>query len=292
MFEGFTRADVATSGARIRVRYGGSGPPLLLLHGNPLTHLSWHHIAPRLAERFTVVAPDLRGYGDSSKPPGGSDHAAYSFRALARDQIELMRELGFARFFAAGHDRGARVVHRLALDHPAAVRKAAVLDIVPAHYLFTHPTHEWAVAAYHWFLMMQPFDLPERLIGAAPEYYLRRHLGRGAAGTSFFAPEALAEYLRCFTPETIHAICEDYRATAGVDFALDAADVAAGKKVGCELLVLWGARGTVGKLFDPPAIWRAYADLVSATALPCGHYLAEEAPQATCAELGTFFARA
>lgn len=292
MLEGFTRTEIATSGARIVTTHGGSGPPLLLLHGNPFTHVHWHHIAPRLARNFTVVCADLRGYGDSSKPPGGDDHSAYSFRAMALDQVEVMAALGFDQFGVAGHDRGARVVHRMCLDHPAKITQAAILDIIPQHHLFNNLAAEWVTAYYHWFFMVQPYDLPERLMGADPEYVIRRKLSKTAQGTSFFAPGALAEYIRCFkNPETIHAMCEDYRATATVDFAMDNVDFAAGRKVTTPLLLLWGANGSVGRHFKPLEIWQHYAsDIRGAEALPCDHYLAEEAPNETYRALDSFFA--
>ncbi len=260
MFENFTRREIQTSGARIVTVYGGNGPPLLLMHGNPFTHASWHKFAPRLAQDFTVVCTDLRGYGDSEKPPGGADHSGYSFRAMAQDQVEVMAALGFARFMAAGHDRGARVLARMTLDHPEKVAKAAILDIVPQHYLFNHVTQKWATWSYHWFFMIQPFDLPERLMGADPDYFIRKKLAKTEQGLSFFGEEALAEYMRCFrNPATIHAMCEDYRATAGVDLAMDTADFAAGRRIETPLLLLWGATGAVGRLQKPAEVWKDYA---------------------------------
>jgi haloacetate dehalogenase len=291
MLEGFTRRDIRTSGAEIVTLTGGKGPPLLLLHGNPFTHLSWHAVAPVLARDFTVICPDLRGYGDSSKPEGGERHENYSFRAMAQDQIEVMQALGFERFAAAGHDRGARVLHRMCLDHPAAVERAAFLDILPQHHLLNNINLGFAVFSYHWFFMVQPYDFPERLMGADPEYFIRRKLAKTKAGLSFFKPEALAEYIRCIkNPATIHAMCEDYRATIGIDLETDTADVAAGRKVDCPVLLLWGATGGVGRHHKPAEIWQRYAsDIRRATALPCGHYLSEEAPAETTAELHGFF---
>jgi haloacetate dehalogenase len=292
MFENFTRREIQTSGARIVTVYGGNGPPLLLMHGNPFTHASWHKFAPKLAQDFTVVCTDLRGYGESEKPPGGADHSGYSFRAMAQDQVEVMAALGFPRFMAAGHDRGARVLARMTLDHPDKVAKAAILDIVPQHYLFNHVTQKWATGSYHWFFMIQPFDLPERLMGADPDYFIRKKLAKTEQGLGFFGEEALAEYMRCFrNPATIHAMCEDYRATAGVDLAMDTVDFAAGRRIETPLLLLWGATGAVGRLQKPAEVWADYAvNIRGAEALPCGHYLSEEAPEETYRALHRFFA--
>jgi haloacetate dehalogenase len=294
MFEGFTRTEIKTSGARIVTVHGGNGPPLLLMHGNPFNHLSWHKVAPRLAEDFTVVATDLRGYGDSEKPPGGADHSGYSFRAMAQDQVEVMAALGFDRFFAAGHDRGARVLHRMCLDRPDKVLRAAILDIIPQHHLLNNVTRSWGTFSWHWFFNIQPYDLPERLMGADPDYFIKKKLAKSERGLSFFGTEALADYMRCFrNPETIHAICEDYRATFGVDLTMDEADFSAGRKIACPVLLLWGATGGVGRNHDSMAIWPRYAaDIRGGKALPCGHYLSEEAPEETLAELRAFFAAA
>ena len=291
LLDGFTRTEIRTSGARIVVAYGGSGPPVLLMHGNPFTHLSWHAVAPRLARNFTVVCPDLRGYGDSEKPPDGDNHANYSFRAMAQDQVEVMAALGFPRFMAAGHDRGARVLHRLCLDHPSAVTRAAFLDILPQHHLLNHVNRGFATFSWHWFFMIQPFDFPERLMGADPEYFIRKKLAKTPAGLSFFPEEALAEYIRCIkNPATIHAMCEDYRATATVDLDMDMEDFAAGRKVECPALVLWGATGGVGRHHKPMEVWPLYAsDIRRGAALPSGHYLTDERPEETAAELHAFF---
>jgi haloacetate dehalogenase len=296
VLEGFKRSEIKTGGARIVTVTGGSGPPLLLMHGNPFTHLSWLKVAPTLAREFTVVATDLRGYGDSEKPPGGDDHSGYSFRAMAQDQVEVMAALGFPRFFAAGHDRGARVLHRMCLDHPAKVTRAAVLDIVPQHYLYSHINKQWATFSWHWFFNIQPFDMPERMMGADSDWFIEKKLAKTKQGLSFFDKAALAEYKRCFrNPETIHAICEDYRAAAGIDLEHDEKDMAAGRKIECPVLLLWGATGGVGRNHNPgPAeIWKGYAsNIVGAKALPCGHYLSEEAPAETTAALREFFASA
>jgi haloacetate dehalogenase len=292
MLEGFTRSEVQTSGARIVTVTGGSGPPLLLMHGNPFTHLSWLKVAPVLAREFTVVATDLRGYGDSEKPPGGEDHAGYSFRAMAQDQIEVMQSLGFARFAAAGHDRGARVLHRMCLDHADIVTRAAILDIIPQHHLLNNVTRAWGTFSWHWFFNIQPYDLPERMMGADPDWFIQKKLAKTKQGLSFFDKAALAEYMRCFrNPATIHAICEDYRATFGVDLDMDTRDFEAGRKIECPVLLLWGASGGVGRNHKPAEVWSRYAaNIVAAKALPCGHYLSEEAPAETAAALRDFFA--
>ncbi len=292
MFEGFTRTEIKTSGARIVTVHGGNGPPVLLMHGNPFNHLSWNKIAPRLARDFTVVATDLRGYGDSEKPPGGADHAGYSFRAMAQDQVEVMAALGHDRFFAAGHDRGARVLHRMCLDHPEKIERAAILDIIPQHYLYNNVTRAWATFSWHWFFNIQPFDMPERMMGADPEWFIRKKLAKTESGLSFFNPDALADYIRCFRdPATIHAICEDYRAGAGIDLDMDEVDIKAGRKIEVPVLLLWGATGGVGRNHDSMTIWRRYAaDIRDGKALPCGHYLMEEAPDETYRELHAFFA--
>jgi haloacetate dehalogenase len=288
LFPGFTTHRVQASGAEIRCVVGGEGPPLLLLHGYPQTHSMWHKIALSLANEFTVVCADLRGYGDSSKPASDATHAAYSKRAMARDMVELMRDLGYAQFMLAGHDRGGRVSHRLTLDHPDTVLRVAVLDISPTRVMYGKTDQAFATAYYHWFFLIQPFDLPERLIGADPIYYLHRKLGSWGTGTAHFDPRAMAEYERCFRdPAAIHAMCEDYRAAASIDLEHDAAD--ADKRIACPLLVLWGEKGVVHRLFDPLADWRGAAIDVRGKALPCGHYLAEEVPEVTLAEFSAFF---
>ena len=294
MMDGFTRTEIRTSGAIIVTVHGGNGPPVLLMHGNPFTHLSWHKFAPRLAEEFTVVATDLRGYGDSSKPPGGKNHENYSFRAMAQDQVEVMAALGFKQFMAAGHDRGARVLHRMCLDHPDVVERAAILDIIPQHHLLNNMTKEWGRFSWHWLFNIQPEPLPEKMMGADPDWFIQKKLAKTPQGLDFFGKEALAEYMRGWrNPDTIHAVCEDYRATFGVDLDMDTEDFNAGKRITCPALILWGATGGVGRNHKPgPAeIWKNYAkDIRAAKALPCGHYLSEEAPEETYRELRAFFA--
>ena len=290
LLPGFAHQRLRTSGAQINVAVAGSGRPLLLLHGYPQTHVMWHRIAPALAEEFTVVCPDLRGYGDSSKPPTDAEHTPYSKRAMALDCVEVMRELGFSRFLLAGHDRGGRVAHRLCADHPDAVERVAVLDICPTRSMYKATDQAFATAYYHWFFLIQPYDLPERLIGGDPVFYLHWKLGGWGSSLDRYDPRAVAEYERCFRdPATVHAMCEDYRAAAAIDLVHDDADVAAGRKLECPLLVLWGAKGVVARLFDPIADWRAVANDVRGCALPCGHFLPEEAPMETLAELRAFF---
>ena len=287
LLPGFERRRFTTAGAEINAAVGGEGPPLLLLHGNPLTHVSWHQVAPALAERYTVVAPDLRGYGDSSKPEGGGDHSDYSFRAMAEDNFEVMRQLGFERFPVAGHDRGARVTHRLLLDHGARVDKAAVLDVAPTLDMYERTDRTFAEAYYHWFFLIQPFDLPERMIGADPDFYLDKKIGLWSKVGGCFTPEALAEYKRCFgDPATIHATCEDYRAAATIDLRHDRADRA--RKIEPPLLVLWGQQGVIERCYDVLELWSERAEEVSGRPLPCGHFLAEEAPAETLEALLAF----
>jgi haloacetate dehalogenase len=288
MFEGFAERRIRTTHAEIHLRLGGDGPPLLLLHGYPQTSAMWHRVAPALAGRFTVVAADLRGYGASSKPPSGPDHAAYSKRAMAADMVEVMAALGFPAFAVAGHDRGGRVGHRMALDHPAVVTRLAVLDIVPTHTMWQRMGKELALATYHWLFLAQPDGLPEKLIGADPAWWVREALRRWAGDLEAFAPEAVAEYLRCFSdPAAIHASCEDYRAGATVDDQLDAADLGR-RRIACPLLVLWGDRGIAREAEGPLAAWRPWADDVRGEGIRAGHFLPEEAPTETLAALDAF----
>jgi len=288
MFEGFEQGDLETSDAVIHYKKAGSGRPLLLLHGYPQTHAMWHQVAPELARDFSVVVSDLRGYGDSSKPASNETHFAYSKRAMALDQVELMASLGHDTFFVAGHDRGGRVAHRMALDHRDRVKKLAVLDILPTHKLFSNVTKDFATGYYHWFFLIQGDGLPEFMIGKDPEYYLNTCLSKWSADDAQFAPEAMDEYVRCFSnPETVHATCEDYRAGASIDLEHDEADMA--DKLGCPLLTLWGGKGLMDRQYDILDAWRERAVNVQGQALPGGHFLPEEVPAETTAALRSFF---
>lgn len=285
MFERFQRDEREVNGVRIAYRQGGSGPPLLLLHGYPQTHVIWHLIADRLAERFTVVAADLRGYGDSSKPEGGENHVAYSKREMALDQVELMRRLGFERFDILAHDRGARVSHRLAMDHPGAVRRLILLDIAPTLAMYSQTDETFARAYWHWFFLIRPAPLPERLLEADPELVLQTAVATRADHAHPFSEAAYAEYLRCLKlPGAAHAFCEDYRASAGIDLEHDREDRAAGRLIEAPLLVLWGERGVIQRCFEPLEEWRAVARDVQGKALPAGHYLPEEVPDEVLGE--------
>lgn len=290
MFERFDTRDVAVNGTVIRCRVGGSGPALLLLHGHPQSHVMWHRVAPALAETFTVVCADLRGYGDSARPGASPHHAAYSKRTMAQDMADLMTSLGHQQFRLAAHDRGARVAHRLLLDHPGRVQRAMLLDIAPTLAMYEQTTQAFAKAYWHWFFLIQPAPLPERLIDADPAAYIRDVMGRRHAGLAAFAPEALQEYLRCIAiPGTATAICEDYRASAGIDLEHDRADRAKGHQVTAPLRVLWGAEGAVGRCFPVLDLWREAATDVSGKALGCGHYIAEEQPAQLLEEMAEFF---
>ena len=290
MFEGFNQFVVPVQGARIAVRVAGHGRPLLLLHGHPQTQAMWHAVAPGLARRFRVVAMDLRGYGDSSRPPSDERHEPYSKRFMACDAVQVMTQLGHARFDVCAHDRGARVAHRLALDHAAQVRRLLLLDIAPTLAMYRQTHEAFARAYWHWFFLIQPAPLPERFIEADPVLYVREVMGRRHAGLAAFAPQALADYERCMTlPGSAHAVCEDYRASAGIDLEHDEADRLADRRLTMPLRVLWGAQGVVGRCFDVLALWREVALQASGRALDCGHYIAEERPAELLEEIHAFF---
>jgi haloacetate dehalogenase len=288
VIEGFREGAEDVGEATIAYEAAGSGPPLLLLHGYPQTRTCWHRVAPALAERFRVVAADLRGYGDSSTPPDGEGHEAYSKRAMARDMVRLMERLGHERFAVAGHDRGGRVAHRMARDHPERVARAALLDIVPTATLFATVDQAVATSYYHWFFLIQPDGLPETMIGHDPEWFLRETVRRWSGTATPVDETAIREYVRWFSrPEAIHATCEDYRAGASIDLEHDAED--AGRRVSCPLLALWGEEGRMGRIYDVLTTWRAVADDVRGRAMPGGHFVPEEAPRETVAELTAFF---
>jgi haloacetate dehalogenase len=289
MFENFADTTIETSGARIRVRHGGSGPPLLLLHGNPQTHVCWHKIANQLAEHYHVVATDLRGYGGSSAPQPDATCSNYSFRAMALDQIEVMRTLGYNRFHVAGHDRGGRTAHRMVQDHPQAVIRCAILDILPSRHVWHNASRSWAMKSWHWVFMPQTGGLPESMMAAVPpEQFLNTMMVRPPAGRDIFTPEAWAEYVRCFTPKMIMASCADYRACATVDLALDDADF--GRKTDVPLLILWGAESHTQAVFDNVLdVWRDYANHVEGGPVISGHFIPEQAPRDTLDHFLAFF---
>ncbi len=286
--DNFDKIQIKTSSAEINLLHGGSGSPLLLLHGYPQTHVIWHKVAPHLIHNFHLICPDLRGYGDSSKPSSRPDHYPYSKRAMAQDMVEMMASLGYSEFLVAGHDRGARVTHRMALDYPERVKKACVMDIAPTHHMFKNTDQHFATGYYHWFFLIQPDGLPEHMINADPAYYLREKLKRWSAPGAEFTDKAIAEYVRCFSkPESIHASCEDYRAAASIDLIHDEEDM--NKKIECPLLVLWGMKGFIHSIYDILGVWREHAKQVEGRGLDCGHFLPEEDPESVCDELLRFF---
>ena len=290
MFPNFTNHQLRVNGVEINTVIGGRGPPLLLLHGYPQSHLIWHRVVDELATRFTVVATDLRGYGASEKPVGLADHSNYSKREMAKDQVAVMRKLGFESFNLCGHDRGARVSHRLAVDYPEAVKRLMLLDISPTLAMYEQTTMEFARAYWWWFFLIQPTPFPEAMIAAAPETYLRKKIGWGHAGLSAFTPETYAAYMSYVSdPATMHAMCEDYRAAASIDLEHDRADREAGKKIACPVYAIWGEHGVVNRCFSPIADWQRVADDVRGRTLPCGHYIPEEAPEALLVEMLEFF---
>lgn len=289
-FDGFDLTNITTSEGDFRLRHGGSGPPLLLLHGNPQTHAMWHKVAPELGRRYTVIAPDLRGYGGSMKPPATADHAPYAKTRMARDMVELMEKLGHKRFQIVAHDRGARVAHRLAMDHPQAVKKLMLLDISPTLTMYEQTSMDFAKSYWWWFWLIQPAPFPESMVAGAPEIYLKKKIGWGHAGLTPFTDETYAAYLSYVSdPATMHAMCEDYRAAASVDLAHDRADRAAGRKIACPVNVIWGEFGVVNRCFKPLEDWRAVAGDVRGRTLPCGHYIPEEVPEKLLEEMMGFF---
>ncbi|WP_035858609.1 alpha/beta fold hydrolase [Cryptosporangium arvum] len=285
MSDGFVTERVDVGEVVVNVRHGGDGPPLLLLHGYPETHRMWDPVAGELAADFTVVTPDLRGYGDSSAPRTVADHTTYGKRAMGRDAVALMRHLGFDRFDVVGHDRGGRVSYRLALDHPDVVRRLSVLDIVPTAEVWARADARFALGYWHWPLLAQPEPIPETLIAADPDWFFF-DAQFGGALRSFAAIDDYARHVR--DPKVIHAVCEDYRAGATCDRAADEADRAAGRRIGCPVQVLWGSRGAVGAWYDPLAVWREWADDVTGEAIESGHFIPEENPSATLAALRRF----
>jgi haloacetate dehalogenase len=294
-FKGYKTEEVKTSSATIHTVYGGNrnGPPLLLLHGIPETHVLWRKVAPLLAPDYFLVMTDLRGYGDSSKPPGGGDHFAYSKRAMAQDQVEVMKHFGFDKFALVGHDRGGRAAHRLALDHPEVLTKLVILDIVPTYLLYQHITQEFATVFYHWFLMVQPPPFPETLVQNSAEYFLKCTLlwlgGNELTDPlpEWVGPAVFQEYLRTFRePATIHAICEDYRAAASIDLAHDAADLE--KKIQCPLLILWSKKGPFDRMYKVLQVWQERAVTAQGKAMPTGHFLPEQMPEELTQEIKAF----
>jgi haloacetate dehalogenase len=279
MFEGFIDADITVDGIQIRAVQHGKGPALLLLHGHPQTHAIWHKVAPELAKHFTIVAADLRGYGDSGKPQAISDHSNYSKRRMAQDMVELMHSRGFEKFAVIGHDRGGRVAARMALDHPDAVTKLITLDVAPTLAMYEQTSFDFARAYWHWFFLVRSAPFPETLLRADPDLYLKQTMGTRSAGLAPFTKQAYAEYLRCLSdPDTARGICEDYRASVTIDLEHDRASLAARQTIRCDFLALWGAHGAIEQCFDPITEWQAYAPQVHGNALPCGHYIPEEAP--------------
>ena len=290
MFENFNKRifnipDDGFGSASINACIGGDGPPLLLIHGNPLTHVSWHKVVPYLEEKFSLVCVDLRGYGDSIGPEdGGRDSINYSFRAMAMDLVKVMEELGHPNFFVAGHNRGARTAHRMALDYKTSVKKCALIDILPSHYIWNHTSADWADSSWHWLFMIQPYDMPERMMaGVPPEYFIEKKIAKPGKGLTPFSSEALKEYIRCFNWKTIRGSCEDYRACATSDLAMDTEDFENKNRINCPSLVIWGRDSHTGKVYgDVLKVWKDYvAGELTGGEIDCGHYVIEECPEET-----------
>ena len=280
MLKNFISKKIKTTDALINTKVGGTGPPILLMHGYPQTHLMWHKIAPQLSKKFTVIVTDLRGYGDSSKPETDKSHIVYSKKRMALDQLEVMKSLGFEKFNAVGHDRGARVLHRMMIDNQVSVKKAVFMDIVPTLTMYNTADKNFAYNYYHWFFLTQPYDFPEQLIGGNPEYYLRKKIKAWGKNKDFIPKEVFNEYLRCFSKkETIHASCEDYRASFTIDLEHDKNDY--GNKIKNPIYVMWGEYGFVGNNYKVIDVWKEYATNVKGKGLPCGHYIPEESPGET-----------
>ena len=280
LFPGYESKWINTSSGRIFARVGGSGPPLLLLHGFSSTHVMWHTVAPKLADKFTLIIADLPGYGWSDMPDSDKEHTPYTKRAMAKTMIEAMEQLGHVHFALAGHDRGGRVSYRLALDHPGRLSKLAVLDILPTYNYWERMNRLYALKIYHWAFLAQPAPFPETLIRVDPDLYLKQTIGARSAGLAPFTDAAYAEYLRCLSdPGTAHGICEDYRASITIDLEHDRVSLAEGQKIECDFLALWGAQGVIEQCFEPLAEWQKWSANVSGEALPCGHYIPEEAPE-------------
>jgi len=287
LFPGFEKKKIKTSKATINLVMGGSGPAVLLLHGYPETHAMWHRVAPALTRDYTVVCADLRGYGDSSKPKGLPDHSNYSKRAMAKDMAEVMTRLGHRKFHVVGHDRGARVAHRLARDHGSRVRSLTVLDISPTLKMYRRTDKAFATAYYHWFFLIQPSPLPETLLARQVPHYIIGRIGRGPGGIKVFDKNALKQYVRAFRdPACIHGTCEDYRAAAGIDLEHDKQDLK--KKLRMPVMVLWGKKGVIEMMFNPLSDWREVAIDVRGRALDCGHFLPEEKPDDVLREVRSF----
>lgn len=287
MFANFQHLMMTTAEVTVHLRKGGQGYPILLLHGYPQTHVMWHKIAPKLANDFTVILPDLRGYGDSEKPQGNGNHDNYSKRAMSQDLVDVMTKLGYEEFYLVGHDRGARVAHRLTLDYPDKVKKLVLLDIAPTYEMYTQTEQAFAKAYYHWFFLIQPYPFPETLINDNSDYFLIHCLQSWSRNKAAFTKEAMAEYLRCFcNPKMIHGTCEDYRASASIDLEHDRADFH--QKIACPLLILWGSQGIIEKQYNVIEIWQKRAINVQGKALNCGHFLPEESPQETYDQINAF----